>query len=157
LGNLILKAEVEPYALPSTPAMVVKEPKEYAGDLLTYMYGTIENAGTIVASVNPASDTVITAGYARFEFVHPGYAIVASVNSASDTDVPRDSWPKDTLHDAARQVVKGAKDLVPQARQAIRDAADKASAPPTGRAAQDGALGRALGSRHTSYGLITRV
>ncbi len=129
LGNLILKAEVEPYALPSTPAMVMKEPKEYAGDLLTYMYGTIENTGAIVASVNPASDT----------------------------DAPRDSWPKDTLHDAARQVVKGAKDLVPQARQAVRDAADKATAPPTGRAAQDGALGRALGSRHTSYGLITRV
>lgn len=69
---------------------------------------------------------------------------VLATNPASDVPVVGESWPRDTLHDAARQVVRGAKDLVPSAREAVRGAMDKADAPPTGRAAQDGALGRAI-------------
>lgn len=77
-----------------------------------------------------------------------------TINPASDTDHPvGDSWPKDALHDAAKRVVGGMKDLVPDARQKVRDAADKASAPPTGKDARDGALGRAIGALLTSYGL----
>jgi hypothetical protein len=64
-----------------------------------------------------------------------------------------DDWPDDKVHDAARGVIRGAKDLSPPARKAVADAMDKASAPPTGRGAQDGALGRALGSGTRLAGL----
>jgi hypothetical protein len=63
---------------------------------------------------------------------------------ASDTDKPiGETWPEDALHEAAREVVRGAKDLVPRARKAVSDAT-AASKPLSGRAAQDHALGRAL-------------
>ena len=77
-----------------------------------------------------------------------------SINPASDQPAPvGESWPKDSLHDAARQVVGGMKDLAPAARTAIKQAAEKADAAPTGRAASDGALGRALGARLNAPGL----
>lgn len=86
-----------------------------------------------------------------------GRPLASTTTPASDAPVVGESWPKDTLHDAARQVVRGAKDLAPAARKAVTDAVHTASAPPTGRAASDGAVGRALGARLTAYGLRTSI
>jgi hypothetical protein len=58
-----------------------------------------------------------------------------------------EGWPKDTLHDAARRVVGGVKDLVPGARKAVADAVTDASRSPIGRAASDAGLGHAISGR----------
>lgn len=63
----------------------------------------------------------------------------SSIETASDTPEVGESWPKDTLHEAARQIVRGAKDLVPQAQKAVAGAIGKATAEPTGREKSDGA------------------
>lgn len=90
-------------------------------------------------------------GGAMDDFVNSQLKKMAAL--PDDAPDPGESWPKDAMHDAARSIVHGAKRLVPQARQAVREAVDKADAPPTGRDAQDGALGRALGRRAAGYGL----
>lgn len=61
----------------------------------------------------------------------------------TEDDRATEHWPKDTLHEAAKRVVEGAKELIPEARGAVKGAIDKANAPPTGRAASDNAIGRA--------------
>ena len=68
---------------------------------------------------------------------------LAAVNPASDTPDPARDWPKDALHEAAGRVVGGMRHLAPQARAAVRKAAEDADRPPSGREAQDHALGRA--------------
>ena len=98
---------------------------------------------------------VVPSGVTLGTHIHVMPPSIAATQPASDTPEVGESWPKDTLHDAARQVVRGAKDLVPAARREVRGALDKAEAAPTGRAKSDGALGRALGSRMGAYGLHT--
>lgn len=82
--------------------------------------------------------------------VPPGYTVVGGaivrVDDPTPTTNPQDQdyWPQDSLHDAARQVVGGMKGLVPNARRTLREVAERADAPPVGRAASDAAIGRAL-------------
>ncbi len=70
----------------------------------------------------------------------------SAVDDPTPTTNPQDQdyWPQDSLHDAAKQVVGGIKGLVPNARHALREAAERADAPPVGRAASDAFVGRAL-------------
>jgi hypothetical protein len=61
-------------------------------------------------------------------------------------------WPKDPLHEAAKQVVGGMRELVPDARKAMREASEKADAPVTGRAARDAAIGGMSARKLSGYG-----
>ncbi len=53
-------------------------------------------------------------------------------------------FPDDAIHRAARDVISGAPSLKPNARKAVREALDRADAPPIGRKASDEAVGRAF-------------
>jgi hypothetical protein len=63
-----------------------------------------------------------------------------------DTPQPKgsESWPQDALHGRVKDVLKDMKQVVPAARQALRQSIDGADAGPQGREKSDQALGRAL-------------
>lgn len=71
-----------------------------------------------------------------------------SATPASDTDPkPMDpSWPNDPVHRAVKDVIDGLSGgkVRPPAREALGKALDAANKPLTGKAASDGAVGRAI-------------
>lgn len=144
----------EPWAKPNTPALLANS-KDWSPEEWVLWTAAVINAWSafhvdVNERVPEPSVLHLSVGLAK------SFA-ASSVNPASDSPEIGEAWPKDTLHDAARQVIKGARDLAPGARQGVRGAMDKADAPPTGRAATDGALGRALGSKHSAYGVRAGV
>lgn len=144
------------WALPSTPPLIAA-PTTHPGTAVEFPCSA--DGSWSIKKTDDAPDSKDTQTNRRF-FLMSGrrWGKTAALghtttNFPQDAPDPGESWPKDAMHDAARSIVHGAKRLVPQARQAVREAVDKADAGPTGRDAQDGALGRALGRRTVGYGL----